>query len=567
MPAWKQFHNHLRSMLWKVSIREEVDSELDFHVEMRTRELIGRGMSPESARRAAIARLGPVGALKRECRRIARGRDRQFELLDWWRDLAEDLAFALRQMRRNPLWSLAVMLTFALGIAANTVVFSVVNAVLLRPLPWPDPDRLVRVNELTPNGDRFSVSDPNYLDFRAQNHSFTDLGAIAFPAPQITLLGTGEPQNLSAMACTASFLRVLGIPPTLGRTFREEEASPGSKARVAVLSYGFWRRQFGGERSVVGRNLNLNGETWTVVGVMPQGSDYPFDVDVFVPYAPNPGGNRADHRLEAFGRLRPGVSLDQAREDLGAIAARLGKVYPSSNQDWGVTMRSVKDWIAGPNVRLVALVLQAAVAMMLLLACANVSGLLLARATARRREIGIRTALGAGHVRILRQLLSEAALLSFLGAAVGLALTEWALPVLVALNPQALPRLEEVSVDSTVLLFTLLVSIGAGLAAGLAPAIHMSRGNLSEALRESRGSAPGIQRLRSALVAGELALAMTLLIGAALLAGSLYKLENTNPDLRQPMCCSHPSTCRKASTRTPPPSIASCWHVSAPSRE
>jgi putative ABC transport system permease protein len=530
MPALKRFNNHLRSMLWKVSVKEEVDLELDFHVEMRTRELIARGMSPDRARRAALARLGPVGELKRECRRIANGRDRQLRFLDWWCDLKGDLAFALRLMRRNPLLSAAVALTLALGIAANTIVFSVANAVLLRPLPWPEPDQLVRINELTPNGDRFSISDPNFLDFRAQNHSFTDIGAIAFPAPQITLFGGGEPENLTAISCTSSYLRVLGITPALGRTFLEEEGSPGGKARAVVISHGLWTRRFGSDRSVVGGNLNLNGETWTIVGVMPHGSDFPFDADMFVPYAPDPGGNRADHRLEAFGRLKRGVSLDQAREDLGAIAARLSVAYPRSNKDWGVTMRSVKDWIVGPGVRRVVLVLQVAVAMMLLLACANVSALLLARATARRREIAIRTALGAGRSRIVRQLLTEAALLSLAGMGVGLALTEWALPVLIALNPQALPRWEEVSIDSTVLVFTLLVSIGAGLAAGLAPALHISRGRPPDALRESGGgAASGVRHLRGALVAGELALAMTLLIGAALLATSLYKLQNTDP--------------------------------------
>ena len=534
MTSWRPFHNHLRSLLWKMNITEEVECDLEFHLEMRKREFMEQGMREAEAQTAARERLGDVKRVKKECRRIARERDRRYGMREWCRGIIQDLSFALRQLRKAPSWTFLVILTFAAGIAANSVVFSVVNAVILRPYPWPEPERIIRVRQMTPQGDHFSTSGPNFIDFRDSNRSFASLGAIAFPQPQFTLLGGGEPENISALACTGSLFSVLGIAPELGRTFLPSEDAPGSQARVTILSHGIWLQRFGADPTIVGSSINLNGEQWTVVGVMPESFQFPIDAGIWVPHAVNPGASRGDRRLELFGRLEPGVSSEQALQDLRAIAARLSEEYPEANKGWSVDVVSFIDsMILRPPVRRITLVLQIAVGLMLLLACASVSNLLLSRATSRRHEIGIRASLGAGKGRILRQLLTEASLLALLGAVLGLVLTYWALPLLVALNPAALPRLDEVSVDRMVLLFTLLVSLAAGLLAGLAPALQISQANLVSTLREGRGSTrSGLQRLRDALVIGELALAVTLLIGAGLLVNSLRHLQTTDPGFR-----------------------------------
>jgi len=525
-----RFSNHLRSRLWKVNVDEEVDTELDLHVEMRARELMAQGMNPEEARAAALSRFGNVTAAKSECHRIAKSRDRRMSLIEFCGELRQDLQFTTRQMARSPGWTLLVILSLAIGIGANTVVFSVVNGVVLLPLPYSDIEGLVRIRELTPGGDNFSTSDPNFLDFRDRNRTLDHLAAMAFPRPQLTLLGEGEPMELFALGCTADFFNVLRVAPHLGRTFLPGDDEPGNAARVLVLSHGLWQRSFAGDPKIVGKILNLNGENWSVIGVMPADFSFPVQSEVWVPYSADPNLSRGDHRLEMIGRLRPGAGLDQAREDMRAVAARLSEEYPGTNKGWSTSLTSFSDWIIGPQVRQITLVLQLAVGLMLLLACANVSNLLIARATSREREISIRTALGAGRMRILRQLLTESAALAMIGAALGLLLTFWALPFLTAWNPDALPRLDEVTLDRNVLVFALLASIASGLLAGFAPAIHASRGNLSELLKGDRSSSRGgVRRFRDALVVFELALAMVLLIGAGLLVNSFYRLQNTNP--------------------------------------
>ncbi len=530
MSKVSRFINHLRSPLWKVNVDEEVDTELDLHVEMRTRELMDKGMNAEEARARALARFGNVDGAKTECRRVATSRDRRMSAIEYFGELRQDLSFAIRQMRLAPGWTLLLVISLVIGIGANTVVFSVVNGVVLLPLPYPDVDQLVRVRELTPDGGGFSTSDPNFLDFRDRSRTVEYLAAMAFPPPQLTLLGEGEPLHLDALATTADFFNVLGISPLMGRTFLPGEDAPGNAARVLVLSHGLWQRSFGGDTEIAGRVLNVNGENWNVIGVMPANFNPPVGAEAWVPYAADPGLSRGDHRLEMFGRLRPGVSVDQAREDLEGVAARLSEEYPDSNEGWSASVMSFSDWIIGPQVQQTTLVLQLVVGLMLLLACANVSNLLIARATTRGREISIRTALGAGRMRILRQLLTESALLAMIGAALGLLLTLGALPLLTAWNPNALPRLDEVSLDRNVLIFALLVSIAAGLISGLAPAIHASRGNFGELLKGGRSSAhASVRRFRDVLVVGEIALAMTLLIGAGLLVNSFYRLGNTNP--------------------------------------
>ncbi len=523
------FKNHLRSRLWKRSISDEVTNELDFHVEMRTRELVGRGMDREAARAAARARFGDMRAVNKRCRKIAKERDRKMRWRDGLEEMGQDFLFASRLIRHSPAWALLVVLTLGIGIAANSVVFSVVNAVVLEPLPFPDPDSLVRIWETTPQGERFSTSDPNYLDFREQSSSFTDLAAVSFPLPELTLTGEGEPERFTGMACTGSLFKVIGTPPLLGRTFAADEDAPGSEARVFVMSHGLWERRFGADPNIVGRTFHLNGENWTAIGVMPADFQFMLPRDVWVPFAPDPNFSRGDHRREVFGRLAPGVTLEHARADLSTIAKRLGQEYPDSNEDWGVALLSFPEWIISPRVRQAALVLQIAVGLMLLLACANVSNLLIAQATTRQREIGLRAALGAGRLRILRQLLAESVLYSFLGAAAGLLLAYWAIPVVRTWNPDALPRIDEITLNANVLVFTVLVSLAAGVLSGLAPAMQVTRGNLFDSLREGhQDTTGGARRLRDILIVGEVAVAVMLLIGAGLLINSFRQLSGVD---------------------------------------
>ena len=523
------FKNHLRSRLWKRSISDEVTNELDFHVEMRTRELVGRGMDREAARAAACARFGDMGAVNKRCRKIAKERDRKMRWRDWLEEMRQDVIFALRLIQHSPTWALLVVLTLGIGIAANSVVFSVVHAVVLAPLPFPEPDRLVRIWEKTPEGERFSTSDPNYLDFREHNTTFTDLAAISFPFPELTLSGEGEPERFAGLACTGSLFSVIGTPPFLGRTFSPEEDAPGSEARVFVMSHGLWERRFGADPNIVGQTFHLNGENWTAIGVMPPDFQFMLPRDVWVPFAADPNYSRGDHRREMFGRLAPGVSLDQAQADLSTIAKRLGQEYPDSNKGWGVELVSFPEWIIGPQVQQVALVLQIAVGLLLLLACANVSNLLIAQATTRQREIGLRAALGAGRFRILRQLLTESVLFSLLGAVAGLLLAYWSIPVVRNWNPDALPRLDEIALNGNVVFFAVLVSLAAGVLSGLAPALKVTKGKLFDALREGhQDSSGGARRLRDLLVVGEVAVAVMLLIGAGLLINSFRLLTEVD---------------------------------------
>lgn len=515
---------------FKMSVEDEVDKELDFHLEMRIRELVSKGLSPEEARAQAIAKFGDLREVREACREIARGRDRDIRIREWWDELRFDLLFAVRQMRAAPALTTMVVLLLGVGIGASSTVFSVVNAVMLRPLPFPEPERLIRIYETTGQLDGYSTSDQNFLDFRGQNRTFDDLGVCAYQNRKFSMATDGEPIRFEAVACTASLLRLLGVSPALGRTFTAEEAQVGGDNRVLVLSEGLWKRGFASDPEVVGRSLALNGESWTVVGILPGSFSFLGSWDAWIPYVVDPEFPRGDRRLEMFGRLAPGVTVQQGRSDLGAIAARLGDLYPESNRDWGVRLVPFREEILGPRVRQASLVLALAVGLILLLACLNVSNLLIARATSRGREIGLRAALGASRLRLLRQLLTESVLLSTLGAGLGILLAYWAIPFLRVVSPEALPRLDESSWDGRMILVSVAVSLAAGILSGFAPALHAARPQLSEALREGhRASASGSTRLRDALVVGEFALAMLLLIAAGLLVTSFHRLNAVDP--------------------------------------
>jgi len=525
----KRLRQRFHSVLWKVRVEDEVAQELQFHVDMRARELADQGMSPEQARAWALARCRDLDGVERQCQRIARRRDRIVGVLEWLEELRQDLHFAVRQMRRAPLVTTLIVLMLALGIGANTAVFSVVNAVLLEPLPYPEPDRLVRLYEKTPQGDRFSVSAPNFLDFRQNNRTLAGLAAVSFPARQFTAPADAGPVSFRGAQCTASLFEVLGLQPLLGRTFLPGEDRLGARARVMVISDRLWKSRFASDPGIVGRVLDLNDASWTVVGVVHVELRLLQGLDAWVPFSPDPDFPRADHRLEVMGRLARGVSLGQARADLARVAAQLGRTYPDSNRGWSVELLSFPEWLVSPHVRRMTLAPMFAVGLMLLLACANVSNLMIARATSRSREVGMRAALGAGRARIIRQLLTESIAMAMLGTAAGLALANLALPLMQHLYPEALPRFEQAALDGRVLLFTIAVCLAVGVVSGLAPAWQITRGDLSTLLKPGF-SAPGGEghRLRDGLVIAEVALAMVLLVGAGLLTRSFRRLSSVD---------------------------------------
>jgi len=446
--------------------------------------------------------------------------------------LIRDLRYALRMLARNPGFACVSVLALALGIGANTAIFTVLNSVLLQPLHFSKPEQLIVVRErnLKAGFPQFSVSPGNYLDFRDHNHSFAGLAAIAQQG--LNLSGGSEPERLSGARVTTNFFDVLGEKPFLGRAFTPEEIQVGSH-HVAILGYGLWQRRFAGSREVLGRTLNLNEEIYTVVGVMPAAFEFPARAEIWTPLAMNQENwqQRGGHFLRAIGRFKEGSSLAGAEADLNAIAARAEQQFPGSNSGWDTTSQTLQDATVG-KIRPAILTLTVAVGFVLLIACVNLANLLLSRSTARRREIGIRASLGAARSRLIRQLLTESVLLASLGAAVGLALAWEGTRLLVQLSPTVLPRAQEIALDTRALAFTAAIAVLTGILFGLAPAIHMVRTDLTGALREAgRGNAIGFRRnrLRSMLVVGEVALALVLLSGAGLLMRSFYHLQSVDP--------------------------------------
>ncbi|HKH48225.1 MAG TPA: ABC transporter permease [Thermoanaerobaculia bacterium] len=508
-------------------VEQDVDTELQFHLAMRIDDLIDEGMTPAAAREEALRRFGDLGTITNDCREIDRRREKEMWWIERWTELRQDLAYAFRQMVKAPVFTLIAILTLALGIGATTAIFSVLDAVVLRPLPYPKPGRLMRIWERNPQTDQFSVSDPNYLDWRAANRSFKDMAAIRFATPSLT--GDGEPVRLTAAAVTASLFPVLGAKPALGRAFLPEEDRPGGATQVAVLSHPLWQSRFGADPGILGRTLHLEGQSYTVIGVMPADFAFPDWAELWIPLAPDPAGDRTDKWLDVVGRLKPGVTVEQARADLDAVARRLAERYPDANRDWGAHAVPFPESIVGPQVTQTVLVLFSAVGLLLLMACVNVSNLLLARATVRGREMGLRSALGAGRARLIRQLLTESVLLAGCGAVAGLGVAYAAVRLLRAFGPADVPRLDEVSLDGRVLAFTLLTALVTGLLFGLAPALQASRIDLYALLQQGgRAAMAAGRRLRDALVVGELAMAMMLLIGAGLMIGSFLRLQQAD---------------------------------------
>ena len=444
-----------------------------------------------------------------------------------------DLRYAFRQLVKNPGFTAVAILTLALGIGACSVIFSVVNGVLLRPLDYPTADRLVVLRESQPpQFPEFSTAPANYIDWTKQAKSFEQIAACG--SAQMNLTGEGEPQRLLGLRATANYFDVYGIKPQIGRWFSAAEDAPG-KNQVVVLSYPFWQRVFGGAANVIDKQVQLNGEPYTIVGVAPASFSQERKIDVWTPMAFKPDETSNDargaHYVTTIGLLRPGVTVAQADAEMRVIAAQLATQYPKSNKGWTVFVMSVLEYSIR-NVRVVLYTLLGAVGCVLLIACANIANLLLARATARHREISIRAALGAGRGRLVRQLLTESVLLAFFGGLAGLILAHWGLAALLAFAPATLPRTSNIHLDSTVVAFSVGVSLITGIIFGAAPAWLAAHTDVNEALKQgARGSTEGGARgrFRSTLVVLEVAFALVLLGGAGLLARSFMALTRVDP--------------------------------------
>jgi putative ABC transport system permease protein len=452
------------------------------------------------------------------------------------RNFWQDVRYGLRVLSKSSGFAVVAILTLALGIGANTALFSVVNGVLLNPLPFPNPDELLAVYSKTSSFGQSSISYPNFLDWHKENTSFSSLGA--FRSESYNLTGIGEPERLNCQMVSAEFLPALGIPLPLGRNFRPEEDQAGA-APVALLGDRLWKRKFGASPDILGKSLTLNGKSYTVVGVAPSRLPVFSPTDVYVPIGqwtdPTFRDRRISMGMNSIGRLKPGVTFEQARADMDRIGRNLEAAYPDSNKGTGITLVPLKTDVVG-DVRGILLVLLGAVGFVLLIACANVANLLLARSTGRAREFAIRSALGASPARVIRQLLTESVMLGVGGGVIGLLLAKWGTHAILAALPAALPRSEEIGIDSHVLLFTVGVSVLTGILFGLVPAIKTLRPDMHETLKEGgRGSSGARHRTQNVFVIVEMAMALVLLIGAGLMIRSLAALWRVNPgfDSRQ----------------------------------
>ncbi len=530
MTLWSRLRSWVRATLWPSRMESGMDAELKFHIEAYAEDLVRSGLPRQEAMRRARLEFGGIERAKEECRE-ARG-------VTFFESLAQDLRYGLRMLRKSPGFTAVAVLPLALGIGANTAIFSVVYAVVLKPLPYANSEQLFNVFEVQPQqgvrGTGWSYA--NFAELREQNSVFSEMTGSQHH--QLTLTGRDEPSVVNTSVVTAELFSAFGEKPLAGRVFFSDDGKPGAPP-VVILSENLWRGSFGADPSLIGSSINLDKRSYTVIGIMPSAFRFPQLTEseqLWIPLVQDPlfGSwmeRRGGHWLQVTGRLKPGVSVTQAQTELDGIGARLAKTFPAENNGWAIRMVPLQEMIV-ENAKTPLLVLLGAVGLVLLIACANIANLLLTRATSRAREIAVRTALGAGRARIVRQLLSETAVLGLLGGVTGIALAYWGVQGLSSLLPSSLPRVNAIRVDNLVMGFALLLSAIVSCAFGLAPALFAANSDLQSSLREGggrSGESRKRRRARSFLAAGEIALAMVLLVAAGLLLRSFSKLTSVSP--------------------------------------
>jgi len=574
MPSFNGIRRLLRIRTTPRSIMRDVDDEMRFHLQMRIEDLMRNGHSRDDAERRATREFGDVAAARTELASIDRRTARRGQWREWFASLGQDVRFALRGLRARPAFTSTILITLALGIGANAAIFSVVNAVLLRPLPYARPDRLVHLWETFESKveSRSEASYPDYLDWRARNKTFADLAGYYGSG---FIFGGSQPLTVRGARVTANFFDVLGVHPVIGRTFTTGEDAVGAP-RVVLLTYGFWERQFGADRNVVGRSVTLDGGAVTIVGVLPK--EFVFGgrgagAELWAPIdRPAPTREaRGNHWLNVVGRLQDGAGLQAVRTDMSGVMRALAVEFPRSNRGRDSQVVPLQDELVG-SVRPILILLYGAVVVVLLVACVNVANLLLIRGADRQREIAVRVALGAGRGRLLRQLLTESLLLSVCGGLLGLVVAQGAVRFIVGLVPArqaaAIPGLLTAGLDARVVAYAALISLAAGLGFGMVPAFRATKSALHDALKNAgRGAIGGAGRLRDMLVIGELALTVILMSGALLFGRSLMSLLSINPGFRSAQIVTATVVLPASQYTTPPSMIAFFQRFSARLRQ